>query len=168
MTATRSTRRTAGLVAAWTAVGVLGTAALVGVAAADTAPAPASKGTAASSSADSAGASAATSDATGLRRRLLAGRVLHGEATVKGREGYQVAATQLGTVTAVTKTSLTVRSEDGVTWTWALGSDTRVRTAEAASSAAAVKDGVQVRVVGPVADGARTARLVVVRAGAGA
>lgn len=158
------TTRTAAVVAAWTAVGVLGAAALTGVATADEQPgtAPAVTG--------AAGTELGAGDGEQRARwRVLAGRVLHGEATVKAREGsaedYRQVATQLGTLTAVSKGSITVRSEDGITWTWALTTDTAVRTGRQAASLSDLEGGVAVRVAGPVDDGSRTARLVVLRPG---
>lgn len=162
MKTTRTTTRSVGLVAAWTAVGVLGAAALTGVATADepgTAPAVATSG----ANTDVAPAG----EEQRARWRVLAGRVLHGEATVKGREDYQQVATQLGTLTAVDKQSITVRSEDGVTWTWSLGGDTAVRTGRQGASLSDLKSGVTVRVLGPTDDDGRTARLVVVRPASG-
>lgn len=154
----RMTRRTASVAAAWTAVGVLGAAALTGVATAAPGSAPA---------ADTRSSAATTADgpADQARHRHLGGRVLHGEFTVKGKDGYRQAATQLGTVSALDKESITVRSEDGTTWTWALTGDTRVRTGRAGATLGDVKSGATVRVAGPTDDGKRTARLVVIRPG---
>lgn len=166
------TTRTVAVVAAWATVGVLGAAALTGVATADEQPAgPSTASTTSAASTSSAAADLGTGAGQQARWRLLAGRVLHGEATVKGRgdaaDAYRQIATQLGTLTAVSKQSITVRSEDGVTWTWALTGDTAVRTGRQVSSLADLEGGASVRVVGPVDDGSRTARLVVLRPAAG-
>ena len=58
------------------------------------------------------------------------GRVQHGELTVTGSDGKPVVMTvQRGTVTAASTTSVSVRSDDGYTQTYAVNSSTRVRGA---------------------------------------
>ena len=60
------------------------------------------------------------------------GRVQHGELTVTGSDGKAVVMTvQRGTVTAASASSVTVRSDDGYTQTYAVNSSTRVRGATA-------------------------------------
>lgn len=57
------------------------------------------------------------------------GDVQHGDFTVQGANGTPVAMTlQRGTVTAASSTSVTVKSSDGFTATYAVGSNTRGRT----------------------------------------
>ena len=54
------------------------------------------------------------------------GGVLHGEAVVPDGEAYRDVAFQRGTVSAVSPTSLTVKSEDGFSRTYVLDADTVV------------------------------------------
>jgi hypothetical protein len=57
------------------------------------------------------------------------GEALHGELVVKAQDGTISTVRQVqGTVTAVTSTSITVKAEDGYTATFAVNSDTEVRT----------------------------------------
>jgi hypothetical protein len=154
------TRRTL-VGAAWACVGVLGMSALTGVAVAAENSRAASSTTAAAASAGTASGAAGRG---GLR--ALGSRVLHGELTVKAKNGVRTVDTQLGTVTSVSPTSLTVRSQDGFSLTWVLGSGTVVRAGGARSSASALAVGQSVRVLGPAASsagGSPTARLVRVR-----
>ncbi|MER6785526.1 hypothetical protein ABT330_12965 [Streptomyces sp. NPDC000658] len=79
------------------------------------------------------------------------GDAAHGEATVKDpRTGHWVVRVwQRGSVEKADDTRLTVKSEDGASWTWTLGKDTRVLTDGASGSgAAAPKKGDTVFVVG--------------------
>ncbi|MEU4873105.1 hypothetical protein [Streptomyces sp. NPDC021608] len=79
------------------------------------------------------------------------GDAVHGEATVKDpRSGdWVVRVWQRGTVEKADDAHLTVKSEDGASWTWTLGKDTRVRGDGASGSAAAApKKGDTVFVVG--------------------
>jgi hypothetical protein len=153
------TRRTL-VGAAWACVGVLGLSALTGVAVA----AENSRASSTTAAAASAGTASGAAGRGGLR--ALGSRVLHGELTVKAKNGVRTVDTQLGTVTSVSPTSLTVRSQDGFSLTWALGSGTVVRAGGARSSASALAVGQSVRVLGPAASsagGSPTARLVRVR-----
>jgi hypothetical protein len=84
------------------------------------------------------------------------GGALHGEFTVeKDGGGYQTVATQRGEVTAVSKDSLTVKSEDGYSRTYTLTEDTLVNAAR--DGIDDVKTGNTVNVFATVADGKATA-----------
>ena len=159
----RTSRRTAAIVAAWATVGVVGAAALTGVAlAADSSPAPSTTSTSstAAGTAGSAGADGARAKAGELRR--LGKRVLHGEFTVQDKDGVKTVDTQLGVITAVSSSSLDVKSSDGYTQTWTLTVDSRVRAQKKAGTSADLKVGQTVRLLGPKSDGAATVRLAVV------
>ncbi len=88
---------------------------------------------------------------------------LHGELTVPQTDGTgtQVVLVQSGTVTAVSKTSLSVKSTDGFTATYAITSTTRVRTAGDAGITG-VKSGATVWVV---SSSSRSALMVADRTG---
>lgn len=63
----------------------------------------------------------------GPRGGGLFGEALHGEfVTAKDGGGYETVATQKGEVTAVSSTSITVKSTDGYTRTYTINSDTKV------------------------------------------
>lgn len=159
----RTKKRTAALVAAWTTVGVVGAAALTGVAmAADSGSSPTpSTSTSASST---AGTAAGLAGHPGLARlRKLGGNVLHGEFVVRAKQGDQTVDTQLGAVTAVSPTSITVKSSDGYTQTWTLSSATRVRAGQQKGTVSDLSVGETVRLLGKKASGDATAALVVVR-----
>jgi len=91
--------------------------------------------------------------------------VVHGEATVRTKDGYQVFDTQLGTITSLSATSLTARSSDGFTQTWTLSADTVVRKDGSKVEPSALAVGDTVRLVGPAGTGSASpsAHLVVVR-----
>jgi hypothetical protein len=91
----------------------------------------------------------------------LGGWLLRGEGVVKDRDGtFVTVATQSGEVTAVDGSSVTIRSEDGYSRTWALTDDTKYWSFGDQASKADLKVGVDVRVAGPVVDGKATARIV--------
>ena len=94
----------------------------------------------------------------------LGGPVLHGEFTARDPDGgYQVLATQAGEATAVSATSLTVRSEDGFSRTYVVNDDTLVNAGNVGIGD--VEVGHQVRVKAVVEDGtARAVRVVDVTA----
>jgi hypothetical protein len=90
--------------------------------------------------------------------------VLHGEYTARAPEGgYQVLATQHGEATAVSPTSITLRSEDGYSRTYVVNDDTLVNAGDAGIGDVAA--GHEVHVVAVVEDGtARAVRVVDVTA----
>lgn len=134
------TTRTVGRVAAWAVALVLGATALSDLAQAETAPAPAAvraqaaqSGSASASPRPDRSATPKPKPSDGERRRKAAkrgaGRVLHGETVVQTQNGTATQVVQRGIVTALTSTSITVRSADGYSLTWTRNADTRVRTA---------------------------------------
>ena len=119
------------------------------------------------------GTTVATSQQDGLRPlvglrtlprdgRLLR-RVAHGEVVVRGTDGFVTHDVIVGTVTSVSSTSITVRAADGISETYAVTSDTRVRVlgdhARGLSSIAAIATGDHVAAAGTGA-GDRTAKHV--------
>ncbi|MFG2021061.1 DUF5666 domain-containing protein [Actinomadura geliboluensis] len=87
-------------------------------------------------------------------------RGVHGEATVKRKDGFHLATWQRGKITSVSSSGVTVRSEDGVSWTWAANGDTRVRKDGEKSALKALANGDQVIVAGERSGNTRTARLI--------
>jgi hypothetical protein len=88
---------------------------------------------------------------------------LHGERVVKDKDGKIITVDgQRGSVTAASGTSLTVKSDDGTTWTWAITKDTKVRGASLkVEPATSIKVGDTVAVGGQRTGDTRTARAVI-------
>lgn len=95
-------------------------------------------------------------------RRYLRRNTLHGEIAVKTKDGTKTIAVQRGTVTAVSATSLSVKSSDGFSQTWVVNTKTKVRVDGQASSASSLKTGEELGVAGGMTGNTATARLVVV------
>jgi hypothetical protein len=173
MKQTRSTRRTAALVAAWTTAGVVGAAALTGVAmAADNGSTPSQPSTASTAAAaqGQGGLAGRLGQGGGAKLRQLGKRVLHGEFVVQTKDGDKTVDTQLGVITAVSATSVDVKSSDGYTQTWTLTTTSKVRGAKKAGSAADLTVGATVRLLGPrpsTAGADATVALAVLRPAAG-
>ena len=84
------------------------------------------------------------------------GRALHGEFTdEKEGGGYQTVATQNGQVTAISKDSITVKSADGYSRTYAVTADTLVNATR--DGITSIKTGNTVSVQAVVADNKATA-----------
>jgi hypothetical protein len=84
------------------------------------------------------------------------GMGIHGEFTTPAPNGgYQTIATQVGQVTAVSATSVTVKSEDGFSRTYAVDDNTLVNAGN--EGIADVKTGDDVRVTALVVDGKASA-----------
>jgi hypothetical protein len=95
----------------------------------------------------------------GPRGEFGLGGALHGEFVVqKDGGGYQTVATQRGSVTAVSKDSITVKSDDGYSRTYKVDSDTLVNSAR--DGIASIKTGSTVNVSAVVADNTATATTI--------
>ena len=136
------------LIAAGTTVAAL-SAVGVGVAAADPSSTPSSSPSASSSASPSTGHA---QKAGKLQKHQLLKRSLHGQVTLGGAKHQRVVDVQRGTVTAVTGSTVTVKSVDGFSATYQAGSKTKVRVDKKQSTISAVKVNDRVRVVG-VKDG---------------
>lgn len=85
----------------------------------------------------------------------LGGEAVHGEATVKDRDTdkWVVQVWQRGTVEKVDGDQVTVKSDDGTSWTWTVGSDTTVyRDGAKGSGADDLKKGETAYLVGTRSD----------------
>jgi hypothetical protein len=76
---------------------------------------------------------------------LGGGQVVHGQVKVRTPGGYKVVSVQAGQVTAVSTSSITVRSSDGFTQTYAVASTTIVNAQR--DGIGSVKTGHQVEVI---------------------
>lgn len=127
-----------------------------GVAYADSPTAP----TPAPSASPSASPGRPTAPGPGQHRaRGLAARAIHGEATLAGPK-HRVVDFQRGTVTAVSPTSITVKSTDGFVETFAINAGTTVRKDQKVATPAGVHPGDRVRVVGEKAGKIVTAKRI--------
>jgi len=93
-----------------------------------------------------------------LRLALIGGE--YGQVTFKGKTSPKTIAFERGTVESVSGSAVTVKAPDGTTWTWDLTASTAVHAAGQATAQAKLADGDRVFVGGPVAGGARDARLI--------
>ena len=80
------------------------------------------------------------------KHRALQARALHGEVTLGGPK-HRVVDFQRGTVETVSATSLTVKSKDGFTASYVLGSTTKVHRAQATATVADIHGNEAVRVI---------------------
>jgi hypothetical protein len=101
------------------------------------------------------------------RRRIFAFFLLRGvdgQFTVQTRKGTKTLAFERGVIQAVSSgKSITVKASDGTTWTWGLVSTTVVRDRQGKVSESQLTAGTPVWAGGPVVQGTKDARLIVVR-----
>ncbi len=97
------------------------------------------------------------------RLRLLGG--VHGEFTFHNKTGFHTLAFERGTITSVSGTGLVVRAPDGTVWTWLIVSNTVVRQDGSKTTTGALADGETVFTGGPVVNGAKDSRLIIIRSG---
>ena len=98
----------------------------------------------------------------GVVRRHLLARALHGEVTLAGEE-HRVIVFQRGEVQKVSRTSVTVKSNDGFVETYALSDDTKVREKGEEAKPSDIEGSDRVLVVAVKDDATLNARRVVVR-----
>jgi hypothetical protein len=107
-------------------------------------------------------------DQNGFRKRAVrrqlrfVARALHGEVTLAG-EQHRVIAFQRGGVQKVSRTSLTVKSNDGFIETYVLSDDTKVRENGDKSKVSEIDTSDRVMVVATKDDSALNARRVIIR-----
>jgi hypothetical protein len=97
-----------------------------------------------------------------IRRATLAKHVEHGSVTVQTKSGDVTIDVQRGTITAITSTSMTVRSADGFTLTWTFSDKMCVVENRATIQPSDVKTGETVGVAGEKSGSTENARLVVI------
>ena len=96
------------------------------------------------------------------RLRRLGG--VDGEFTFHNKTGYHTLAFERGTITSLSGNDVVVRAPDGTTSTWLIVSDTVVRRGGTKTTTGALATGQTVFAGGPVVNGARDARVIVIRA----
>jgi len=91
-------------------------------------------------------------------------RGIDGQFTLQTRKGARTVAFERGVIQSVSGgKSITVKASDGTTWTWNLVAATVVRDRQGKVSQSALTTGTPIWVGGPVVQGAKDARLIVVR-----
>ncbi|MEV6595823.1 hypothetical protein AB0M36_03055 [Actinoplanes sp. NPDC051346] len=98
----------------------------------------------------------------GLRKQLRK-NTLHGETTVRAKDGVRTIVVQRGTVTAVDARTVSVKSADGFTQTWTFGEKLKVVQNRKAAELSALKNGVEIGVAGAREGDKAMARLVAIR-----
>ncbi|WP_322778191.1 hypothetical protein [Frankia sp. Cas4] len=93
----------------------------------------------------------------GMGRAWLAEKGVHGEFVARTANGFKTFAVQQGTVTAVSSSSLTVRSDDGYIGSYSITDNTVVRQGKDKTEISAVKVGAKVRVGARVDGQSKTA-----------
>jgi hypothetical protein len=96
-------------------------------------------------------------------RKYLRKNTLHGEITVQRADGVRTLVVQRGTITAVDAASATVKSTDGVTWTWKFGDALRVVQNRKTVAVGTLKTGAEVGLAGRRDGAANVARLIVIK-----
>ncbi|CAO5236656.1 DUF5666 domain-containing protein [Frankia sp. AgKG'84/4] len=86
---------------------------------------------------------------------------VHGEATIRTKDGFEVVNGQRGKVTAISPTSIAVRSDDGYATTYVINGDTRFRVDQKAAKLTDIHQGDTVQVGAKAAGATRTAVLIV-------
>jgi hypothetical protein len=100
------------------------------------------------------------------RLRALGG--VDGEFTYHNATGFHTLAFERGTIIDVSGSDLVVRAPDGTVWTWLIVSNTVVRQNGSKTTTNALADGETVFTGGPVVNGARDSRLIIIRSGGSA
>lgn len=95
-------------------------------------------------------------------RRYLRKNTMHGSVTVQGKDGVKTIVVQRGTVTAVTSTTVTVKSTDGFSLTWTFGNPMRVVQDKKTVATSALAAGKTIGVAGTQSGSVTSARLIAI------
>ncbi len=95
------------------------------------------------------------------RLRLLGG--VDGTVTFHNKTGFHTVSFERGTIQSVSGSDVVIKAADGTTWTWQIVSDTVVRKGGAKTTTSSLSAGETVFAGGPVVNGAKDARLIVVK-----
>ena len=112
-------------------------------------------------SADKARARAGALGRGGGWRHALGRRVLHGEVTVQTQEGVKTLVMAYGTVSALSKNTITVKSSDGVETSFKLDGDTRFGFRDEPAPSAELRSGEDAFVTGEKSGDSTTAKRIV-------
>lgn len=136
--------------------------AVIGLGAGGVAYADSGSGTASPSTSSAAGSTSASHSnlLRGARRHPLLRRVLHGEFVLRVKGGTATVDVQQGKVSAVDPTSITVRSSDGTSDTYAVTSTTKVSSRGRKVPESDIATGDHVWVIAVDRNGTKTARAI--------
>ena len=95
------------------------------------------------------------------RLRRLGG--VEGTVTFHNKTGFHTLSFERGTIQSVSGSDVVIKSPDGTTWAWQIVSDTVVRENGGKTTTGALSAGETAFAGGPVVNGARDARLIVIR-----
>lgn len=130
-----------------------------------------SQGTSLSAALDTASSTSASVPLPLIRRALARLRALggvDGQFTFHNKTGFHTLAFERGVIQSVTGNDVVIKAPDGTTWTWLITSDTVVRQNAAQATTKALAAGQTVFAGGPVVNGTKGIRLIVIRpAGSG-
>jgi hypothetical protein len=85
-----------------------------------------------------------------------------GEVTFHYQGGYRTLAFERGTIQSVSGSDVVVKAPDGTVWAWTIVSDTVVRKSGSKTTTSALSSGELVFAGGPVVNGDKDARLIVI------
>jgi len=94
------------------------------------------------------------------RLRRLGG--VDGTVTFHNKKGFHTLSFERGTIQSVSSSDVVIKASDGTTWTWQIVSDTVVRKDGSKTTTSALAAGENVFAGGPVVNGTRDARLIVI------
>ena len=135
----------------------------------------ATSGTSASASSQGAVLNSALSTAASTSSTVPAARVrsalarlrriggVDGEVTFHYQGGYRTLAFERGTIQSVSGSDVVIKAPDGTVWAWTIVSDTVVRKSGSKTTTSALSAGELVFAGGPVVNGDKDARLIVIR-----
>ena len=152
--------------AGFIAGGGIAWAATSGTSAAGTSTTASSQGTMLNSALSTAASTSATVPAARVRSALARLRRVggvDGEVTFHDQGGYRTLAFERGTISSVSGSNVVVKAPNGTVWTWAIVSDTVVRQNGSKTTTSALSAGELVFAGGPVVNGDKDARLIVIR-----
>jgi hypothetical protein len=95
------------------------------------------------------------------RLRRLGG--VEGTVTFHNKTGFHTLSFERGTIQSVSGSDVVIKSPDGTTWTWLIVSNTVVRKNGSKATTSALSAGEKAFAGGPVVNGAKDARLIVIR-----
>lgn len=96
------------------------------------------------------------------RLRRIGG--VDGTVSFHGKNGFRTLSFERGTIGSVNGNDVVIKAPNGTTWTWLIVSNTVVRKKGARTTTGALSEGETVFAAGPVVNGARDARLILIRA----
>jgi hypothetical protein len=133
-----------------------------GVAAAGSASGPGAELNSVLSTAASSGPAATPAKVRWALGRLRRLGGVDGTVTFHNKKGFHTLSFERGTIQSVSSSDVVIKASDGTTWSWQIVSDTVVRKNGSKTTVSALSAGETVFAGGPVVNGAKDARLIVI------